>query len=101
MVKQGTTTSLVRKIMTDFARLTGLSPASGTLRRYSWTDASAVCNFLGLYEETGNEESKDLSLQLVDQVHNVLGRHRHDDPRTGWISGLDEEEGRLNPLEWA
>jgi hypothetical protein len=29
----------------------------------------------------------------------VLGRHRHDDLRTGWISGLEEEEGRLHPTK--
>lgn len=47
--------------------------------------------------ETRDEEFKTLALQLVDQVHEVLGRHRQDDPRTGWISGLDEQEGRLHP----
>jgi len=78
--------------MTEFVRLTRLSPASSKLRRYLWTDAFAVCNFLGLYQETGGEEFKDLALQLVDQVHNILGRHRGDDSRTGWISGLDEEQ---------
>ena len=93
-MKQRTSASLVKKIMTEFARLTGVSPASNTPRRYLWTDAFAVCNFLGLYQETGGKEFKDLALQLVDQVHSVLGRHRHDDSRTGWISGLDEEERR-------
>jgi len=88
---------LVKTIMTEFARLTGLSPASSAPRRYLWTDAFAVCNFLGLYQETGGEEFKDLALQLVDQVHNTLGRHRGDDSRTGWISGLDEEQGRKHP----
>jgi hypothetical protein len=97
MMKQEASTSLVGKIMTEFARLTGLSPASRAPRRYLWTDAFAVCNFLGLYRETGREEFKGLALQLVDQVHNVLGRHRHDDPRTGRISGLDEEQGRKHP----
>lgn len=85
--------------MTEFARLTGLSPASRAPRRYLWTDAFAVCNFLGLYQESGGEEFKDLALQLVDQVHKVLGRHRQDDDRAGWISGLDEEEGRLHPTK--
>jgi len=33
----------------------------------------------------------------VEQVHAILGRHRGDDPRQGWISGLDEEEGRRHP----
>ena len=85
--------------MTEFARLTGLSPASSAPRRYLWTDAFAVCNFLGLYQETGGEEFKDLALKLVDQVQDTLGRHRKDDSRTGWISGLDEQDGRLHPTK--
>jgi len=85
--------------MTEFARLTGLSPANNMPRRYLWTDAFAVCNFLGLYRETGGKEFKDSALQLVDQVHSVLGRHRHDDLRNGWISGLEEEDGRLHPTK--
>jgi hypothetical protein len=97
--KEGTSAPSVEKIMTEFARLTGLSPASSAPRRYLWTDAFAVCNFLGLYQETRAEEFKDLALKLVDQVHDTLGRHRKDDPRTGWISGLDEEDGRLHPTK--
>lgn len=98
-MKQRTSTPFVEKIMAEFARLTGLSPASRSPRRYLWTDAFAVCNFLGLYQETGGKECKDLALQLVDQVHNVLGRHRHDDRRAGWISGLDEEDGKRHPTK--
>jgi hypothetical protein len=30
-------------------------------------------------------------------VHAVLGRHRPDDRRTGWISGLEEQEGSEHP----
>lgn len=85
--------------MTDFARLTGLSPAGKVPRRYLWTDAFAVCNFLELYHQTGDETYKQLALNLVDQVHNILGRHRDDDPRTGWISGLDEDEGKKHPAK--
>jgi hypothetical protein len=88
---------MVREIMTEFAGLTGLSPAKGIPRRYLWTDAFAVCNFLELFRRTGDERYKNLALSLVDQVHQVLGRHREDDPRTGWISGLDEQEGGLHP----
>ena len=98
-MKQRTLTPLVKKIMTEFARLTGVAPASNMPRRYLWTDAFAVCNFLSLYQETGGKEFKDLVLQLVDQVHSVLGRHRRDDHRTGWISGLDEEDGGLHPTQ--
>ena len=98
-MKQRTSASLVKKIMNEFARLTGLLPANHVPRRYLWTDAFAVCNFLSLYQETGEKEFRDLALQHVDQVHSVLGRHRRDDHRTGWISGLDEEDGRLHPTK--
>jgi len=30
-------------------------------------------------------------------VHHILGRHRDDDPRRGWISGLDDQEGERHP----
>ena len=39
----------------------------------------------------------ELALRLVEQVHHVLGRHREDDPRTGWISGLSAQDGELHP----
>jgi hypothetical protein len=91
--------STVKEIMTAFARGTGLSPAGEHPRRYLWTDAFAVCNFLELYRQTGDEKYKKLALLLVDQVHNVLGCHREDDPRHGWISGLDEHEGKKHPTK--
>ncbi|HVO78270.1 MAG TPA: hypothetical protein VMS79_05320, partial [Methanomassiliicoccales archaeon] len=55
------------------------------------------CNYLGLYEKDEDSRFLDLALKLVEQVHSVLGRHRPDDQRRGWISGLGEEEGRLHP----
>ena len=89
----------VREIMMEFARETGLLPDRKSPRRYLWTDAFGVCNFLGLYHQTGEETYLDLALRLVDQVHHTLGRHREDDSRTGWISGLDEEQGRKHPTQ--
>ncbi len=89
--------STVREIMMEFADLTGLSTAGRSARRYLWTDAFAVCNFLELHRQTGDEECRALALGLVDQVHRVLGRHRDDDTRRGWISGLSEEEGTRHP----
>lgn len=86
-----------RDIMMEFADLTGLAPESKAPRRYLWTDAFAVCNFLELHRRSGDEEYKRLALRLVDQVHHVLGRHREDDKRSGWISGLSEEEGTRHP----
>ncbi len=90
---------MVKELMNQFARLTGLEPARETQRRYLWTDAFAVCNFLGLYNRTGDEAYRSLALQLIEQVHHVLGQHRPDDSRTGWISRLDEEEGRMHPTQ--
>ncbi|MEW6668296.1 MAG: hypothetical protein AB1512_24040 [Thermodesulfobacteriota bacterium] len=87
----------VMEIMSDFARLTGLFPEEQNPRRYLWTDAFAVCNYLELYRQTGDGEFRHLALRLVDQVHRHLGRHRGDDGRTGWISGLDEQEGNAHP----
>jgi hypothetical protein len=88
--------SSVRELMTRFADQTGLS-SERPPRRYLWTDAFAVCNFLELFRRTEKERWRDLALQLVGQVHTVLGRHREDDTRTGWISGLEELEGRRHP----
>ena len=87
----------VRDIMIEFADQTGVSTSKNPPRRYLWTDAFAVCNFLTLYRQTGEEEYKNLALCLIDQVHNILGRHRADGPRTGWISGLSEAEGQSHP----
>lgn len=88
---------IVREIMTDFSGLTGLSSEEEYPRRYLWTDAFAVCNFLELYHQSADERYLHHALQLVEQVHNTLGRHREDDSRSGWISGLHETEGRTHP----
>jgi hypothetical protein len=77
------------ELMTSFAARTGLTGANPQ-RRYLWTDAFAVCNFLGLGRV-------DEALALIDRVHHVLGRHRDDDPRRGWISGLSEVDGEAHP----
>lgn len=90
------TNALVAEIMLDFARLTGLSPRAHP-RRYLWTDAFAVCNYLELFDRTNNGAYRDLGLSLVDQVHYTLGRHRDDDSRSSWISGLVEAEGEQHP----
>jgi hypothetical protein len=83
-------------LMEDFAQRTGLT-SEHPPRRYLWTDAFAVCNLLGLARVTDKKRYKELALNLADQVHHTLGRHRSDDPRSGWISGLDEHEGEAHP----
>lgn len=76
-------------LMRDFAERTGLTSARAP-ERYLWTDAFAVCNFLGLGET-------ETALRLVNQVHHTLGQHRPDDRRHGWISGLDAQQGEAHP----
>ena len=87
----------VRQIMLDFAHRTGLISSEVAPVRYLWTDAFAVCNFLGLFLEHADEEALQLARRLVDQTHHVLGKHRADDSRCGWISGLSEEQGEAHP----
>ena len=84
------------ELMGGFAERTGIT-SERPQQRYLWTDSFAVCNFLGLSRATRDERYERLALRLVDRVHHVLGRHRSDDPRTGWISGLGEREGEDHP----
>jgi len=86
-----------RQLMSDFGRRTGLSDRERPPRRYLWTDAFAVCNDLVLFQRTGDAAWRQQALQLVDDVHHVLGRHRGDDGRTGWISGLADDEAERHP----
>ena len=88
---------LAVRLMVEFAERTGLVSKSKSPNRYLWTDAFAVCNFLELFARTGEPKYREYAISLIDQVHQVLGRYRHDDVRHGWISGLDEETGRLHP----
>jgi len=87
----------VREILSAFVRRTGLEPAAAVPRRYLWTDAFAVGTLLELHRTAGDREPLEWAVRLVDQVHETLGRHRPDDSRSGWISGLDDDQGRLHP----
>ncbi len=87
----------MRSIMGDFAESTGLTGTSSEPRRYLWTDAFAVCNYLELYRQTGAKEDLQLALKLVDQVHHTLGKHHKDSKQSGWLSGLEEEQALLHP----
>ncbi|MEM1582809.1 MAG: hypothetical protein QXK89_09935 [Candidatus Bathyarchaeia archaeon] len=87
---------IAENLMREFAHQTGLT-SNLKPKRYLWTDSFAVCNFIELYFRKRDEEFLRMALNLVDQVHFVLGRHREDDSRTGWISGLSDEEGWKHP----
>jgi hypothetical protein len=82
--------------MDDFGSSTGLTSGAPP-RRYLWTDAFAVCNYLGLWLAEGEDRDLERALELVAQVHRVLGRHRPDDVRRGWLSGLPEEAAMRHP----
>jgi hypothetical protein len=84
-------------LLRDFAETTGLAPARADPDRYLWTDAFAVCTYLGLAETPGRAECRARALALIEQVHDVLGRFRPDSSRAGRLSGLGEEEGARYP----
>lgn len=83
-------------LMAAFATRTGLV-GQRPPQRYLWTDAFAVCNFLGLARLTRDAEHQQRALELIHQVHHVLGRHRADSSSQGWLSGLDEAAGETHP----
>jgi hypothetical protein len=89
-------TAEARSLMLAFAERTGLGSARAS-RRYLWTDAFAVCNFLGLWRATRDRRALERALQLVTDVHAVLGHHRGDDGRRGWLSGLPAGEAAARP----
>ncbi len=96
-MKSNPNLELAKGIMLKFAGITGLEPVNKKPKRYLWTDAFAVCNYLELFKQTSDKFYIDLALRLIGQVHHTLGKHRDDDPRKGWISGLGEDEGALHP----
>jgi len=85
----------VKNLMKDFAANTGLYPEFSPPLRYLWTDAFAVCNYIGLYNLTDKTEYLELGLKLINQVHHVLGKDRRN--KAGWISGLDNKTGEVHP----
>ena len=95
--------SQAQSIMRKFASATGIiAPGSQTshpdeARRYLWTDAFAVCNYLAFFQKTGERAFLQEAIALVDQVHQILGHHRKDSTQSGWLSGLDEQQARLHP----
>ena len=90
-------TQHAERLMNAFADRTGLDGHGDPGRRYLWTDAFAVRVLLALHRRTGRREHLGHALELVDLVHHVLGRHRRDDERQGWISGFSEAQGQMHP----
>jgi len=84
-------------LMNEFAHRTGLTDLNKPGKRYLWTDAFAVCNFLQLHHQTGNPHYKKMALLLIESVHSVLGKHHPQDNRKGYLSGLDETDAKEHP----
>jgi hypothetical protein len=78
-----TSDHIAARLMLEFATRTGLISEIENPRRYLWTDAFAVCNFLELFTRTGEQKYREYAIDLIDQVHQVLGQYRHDDVRHG------------------
>ncbi|HEY5949359.1 MAG TPA: hypothetical protein VIV40_27885 [Kofleriaceae bacterium] len=64
------------ELMQRFAERTGLTGEAAATRRYLWTDAFAVCNFIGLHRATGDSRWVPLAAKLVERVHEVLAPRR-------------------------
>jgi hypothetical protein len=62
-------------LMARFAERTGIESAPSP-RRYLWTDAFAVRNFLALHAATGIARWEELAVSLVGRVHEVLAPSR-------------------------
>lgn len=84
------------RLMAEFSERTKPGHPEGS-KRYLWTDAFALVNGLDLWCATGELRWRDFVTTLVSDVHRTLGRHRPDDPRSGWLSGLPEAEGARHP----
>ena len=85
-------------IMNAFAESTGLTDPGRQPRRYLWTDAFAVCNFIEMYRQTDDPGYLQLAKQLVAQVHDVLGRTRDGSTLLSALnSHMDENEAALHP----
>jgi len=89
--------TIPESLMNEFADRTGLTDLKKPAKRYLWTDAFAVCNFLQLYRQTNNQQYKKMALLLIESVHSVLGKYHPEDDRKGYLSGLDEIHAKEHP----
>lgn len=89
---------IARTLMEEFAIRTGLRGVGGDpARRYLWTDAFAVQTYYGLADALGSKTAGEDALRLIEATHETLGQHHPGDGRTGWISGLPNEQARERP----
>lgn len=83
-------------LMNNFLLSTGVK-GDRPSKRYLWTDALALENLIQLELKTGNQTFTKYALELIDMVHNQLGRFDNKDKRKGWISNLSNGEAKIRP----
>lgn len=87
-----------KHLMDSFAERTGIRTGNQKSReRYLWTDAFAVQTFFGLSHIFEDATYRKDAFNLIELVHENLGKFHPDDGRKGWISGLSDEEGKNYP----
>jgi hypothetical protein len=70
---------------------------TGKERRYLWTDAFAVMNYLGLARATRDQTFVERAVELIGSVHSTLGRSRVEGRLNGWLGGRSESDARAHP----
>lgn len=87
-----------KSLMHRFGKRTGISSDEGNRKkRYLWTDAFALLNFLALSEIEKDSKYETYALKIMKEVHHTLGKFAPKDSRDGWISQLSEEEAKKHP----
>ena len=97
-MKQNSTGTL-KEIMTEFASNTGLAPENIHPKRYLWTDAFAVCNFLELYNQTNDEKLFKFGSETYLPSTSCIRKYNPESKKIGWISGLNIYDGEKNPTQ--
>lgn len=81
-----------RRLLDAYERRTGVAEGDGeaAARRYLWTDALAVSAEIRLSRHLPEADRSSRASRLATLVHDVLGSHRADDPRSGRLPGADD-----------
>jgi len=95
-----------QQLLDRFADQTGLTNAQKPNLRYLWTDAFAVCNFLGIARITAPKEEqlkcKNCAKSLVDSVHLTLSQYDSQASRSsissGWLPGASVDHPTIAGL---
>lgn len=98
MLEENERADLAAELLSGFAERTGVgNPDRAVQRRYLWTDAFCVVTWIELSRRGFGQGHLDRAATLVEDVHTVLGRHRPDDVRQGWLSTERAAADRAHP----